>query len=143
MKRPCIEVSTLDSTKWSGDPVERFVSKIQDTSAEAQKDNCQLLKNLINNGHIVNSSIIWENNHISKIYGVRIDRDGRIRYADKTAHHLEDRPVKASIPISPLDLSSLKAAVIRENNGSDKGGHWPSPNHASDPERLGPYFLQG
>jgi hypothetical protein len=119
MKRPHIEVDnyiTFDSKH----PIQSFVNNIRypqdiDITVGLLDENLLLLQNLIARGHIAKSSIIWDGERITRIYGLSIDNNGRIRY--ERAQHYPERIDTVGTQVGPLDLLSLRRAVIRENNG--------------------------
>ena len=100
MRRPYIEVDDLS------DPIRLFVYMLNNDRCDVTEDNITLLKTLISNGHIARSSIIWNNNHISRIYGLRVGDDGRITY--ERTPQLQDKGVRVDTKLSSLDLSSLR-----------------------------------
>jgi hypothetical protein len=108
MKRPCIEVKDTSSILRDNDPITHFVYMLNDEHKQNDvlEDNITLLKTLITNGHIAKSSIIIDNDHICKIYGLSIGDDGRIVY--ERSPQLQDRGRRVGIKLSSLDLSSLK-----------------------------------
>jgi hypothetical protein len=119
MKRPYIEADNYDRSD-SRDPIYSFVQKIHQKhggTTEVLDENRVLLENLIAKGHIAKSSIIWDSDkeHISKIYGLSVDDKGHIRY-ERTQHYPEKIDTVGT-QVNPLDLLSLKNAVIRESHG--------------------------
>lgn len=139
-RRPCIEVdksrnsftdwkpktfrspglsptSTLEEIPCSPvhDPIEIFVSTVRSKhggTQEVYRANLMLLRSLISNGHISKPSIIWDNDCICKIYGIRLDGESRIVY-DK-AQRRQDSAVRDEPKAMSVNLSSLREAVLRE-----------------------------
>jgi hypothetical protein len=120
-KRPCIEVDTGNSGLTS-DPINHFAYMLRlkhNSTEEVEEYNRRLLETLIGKGHIPKSNIIWRDEKLARIYGFKIDDEGKIEYDTTTKSSPKSSPKKvtkayaASIP--EVDLSMLKDAVIRAN----------------------------
>ena len=117
MRRPYIEVNNTSSILREDDPISVFVYMLNaQHDDDVVEDNITLLKTLISKGHIVKSSIMWDNDHISKIYGLKVNDKGRIIY-EKTPQS-QDKGVRVGTKLSSLDLSSLRRAV-RSTHGDN------------------------
>ena len=96
------------------DPLQLFVSMLREGHGgtdETERSNYNLLDDLINNGKIAKSNIIWHNARISRIYGLKIGHDGNIEY-DRTRS--PDRLVKQyTTGAQPIDMLALKNAIIK------------------------------
>lgn len=117
MTRSCIEVSygSLTPDKQSKDPLDLFVWSLRNCKRgtdEIERTNKRVLSNLISNGHISKSSIIWNDDKISKIYGLRVDNEGRIKY-DKHKSPERKQPLYVAADATKVDLSELRNAIIR------------------------------
>lgn len=113
MARSYIEVGYRAGSE---DPLGHFVSLLRekhDSSTEIEEYNCRLLGNLIKRGKIPKSSIIWHQDKIIKIYGFKVDKDGKIEY-DLVGNNSPDRRTKQYVSNSPhIDMSAVRNAIIR------------------------------
>ena len=90
----------------------RSLRKETNGTDEIERTNKRVLSNLISNGHISQSSIIWDDDKISRIYGLRVDADGRIKY-DKHKSPERKQPLYMAVDATKVNLSELKNAIIR------------------------------
>lgn len=118
--RSCIEVDprsngSLTADGQDTDPLDLFVRSLRNGTKgtdEIERTNKRVLSNLISNGHISRSSIIWNDDKIYKIYGLKVDDQGRIKY-DKQKSHEQKRPLCINADATKVDLSEIRSAVIR------------------------------
>ena len=120
--RPCIEVDpnlyeslTVDNKK---DPFELFVVLLKEESnatEEVKATNKNVIINLLSNGHISKSSIIWQNDRIVKIYGLKVGADGRIKYEKHRSP--ERKPPINVADAHKVNFTELKNAIIRVKQG--------------------------
>lgn len=98
------------------DPIKAFVKSIRTIEKykctdEIEQTNYKVLKNFINNGHIPKSGIIWKNDTICRIYDIKVDNTGRIKY-DKQ-RPIDKPSVYAAIEATEINLCSVKNAIIK------------------------------
>jgi hypothetical protein len=118
--RSCIEVDpkyngSLTADGQDTDPLDLFVRSLRNGTKgtdEIERTNKRVLSNLISNGHISRSSIIWNKDKIYKIYGLKVDDQGRIKY-DKQTSHEQKQPSYINADATKVDLSEIRSALIR------------------------------
>lgn len=119
MKRSCIEVSYRADD--NGDPMRLFAHVLREKyggDGQVEDSNRVLLETLIQRGQIPRSSIIWHDDKITKIYGFKVDDNGKIEY-DITGSHSPDRRNKTYVTnTSKVDMSALRNAILRSKQAS-------------------------
>lgn len=120
MKRSCIEVSY--SADDGGDPLSLFARVLRErcgSDQDVEKSNRTLLENLIQRGQIPKSSIIWQQDKIAKIYGFKVDSNGKIEY-DLIGSHSPDRKKDKTYVTnnSKVDMSAVRNAILRSKQAA-------------------------
>jgi hypothetical protein len=117
MKRSCIEVDyrqlTL-ATKDEEDPLKLFAYMLREKyggTEETEEYNKILLNNLLQKGQIAKSSIIWQQDKITKLYGFKVDNSGKIEY-DINGNHSPEKKKTYVTNANKVDLSALKDAIF-------------------------------
>lgn len=119
MARSCIEVHPGD-TVHNSDPLTQFVSLLEDkhnSSKEITEYNLKLLNNLVQKRKIQKSSIIWHHDTIAKIYGFRVDDNGKIEY-DVGSYSPERKTKQYVSSSSKINMSAVRNAIIRSKQQS-------------------------
>ncbi len=124
MKRSYIEVPTTSAAlpgevrilDIEEDPLTRFVSLLKEkhnSSKQTTEYNLTLLNNLIEKRKIQKSSIIWHHDNITKIYGFRVDDNGKIGY-DIVGNNSPEKKTKQYVSSSPsINMEAVKNAILR------------------------------
>lgn len=117
-KRSVVEVSLdTQATTAAANPFYTFASMLKeqyggdDVTTTA---NIEFLEFFIGHNYISKSSIIWHNGHIKKIYGIRLDNNGRIRY-NKEVKKSPEKKKNNYVTANPnkIDMSAIRSAVAR------------------------------
>lgn len=121
MKRSCIEVGYCDNSDDSSDPLKLFAYMLKEKyggNKEVEESNKKLLEILIQKRHIPRSSIIWQQDKITKIYGFKVDNSGKIEY-DITGSHSPDKRNKTYVANTlKIDMSAAKNAILQSKHAS-------------------------
>lgn len=119
MTRSYIEVPTTSEAEVrliEEDPLTRFVSLLKEkhnSSKQTTEYNLTLLHNLIKKRKIQKASIIWNQENIAKIYGFRVDDNGKIGY-DIVGNNSPEKKTKQYVLSSPsINMSAVKKAILR------------------------------
>jgi hypothetical protein len=119
MKRSCIEVGYCADD--GSDPLKLFAYMLREKyggNKEVEESNKALLEILIQRGQIPRSSIIWQQDKITKIYGFKVDNSGKIEY-DITGSHSPDRRNKTYVAnTSKIDMSAARNAILQSKQAS-------------------------
>lgn len=119
MKRSYIEVGYC--AKGSSEPLKQFSSLLREKyggTDDVEEYNEKLLENLIRKGHIPRSSVIWHQDKIIKIYGFKVDEEGKVAY-DIAGSHSPDRKAKTYVTNTPnIDMSAVRNAILRSKQAS-------------------------
>lgn len=76
--------------------------------------NKHLLTSLIKQNYISRSSIIWDKNYISKIYGISFDDNQYIQFHNKNDYtERQKSKVLSGNPIDDNEIHSIKKAFMR------------------------------
>lgn len=122
MRRPFLEIdcSGINSyyyAKEEENSVNKFLDyihhkeNIKDTKViEANKN---LLTSLINRNYISPSSIIWDKNSISKIYGISFDDNQYIQFHNRNDYTEKNNKVSLGNPIDDSEIYSIRKAFMR------------------------------
>lgn len=116
--RPCIEVETKSCDK-ADEPISLFVHMLrlkENSTKDVEEYNKRLLENLIRRNQIPKTSITWHGEKIAKIYGFKIDNNGKIEYnTESKSPPKKAAPVHSVHAISApeVDLSMFKDAILR------------------------------
>lgn len=114
MRRPFLEIDCHNLSSYHIDPVNVFLDNLHltqnITDPKVIEANKSLLTGLIHQGYISRTSIIWDNNCISKIYGISLDNNGYVQCHNK--NHTE-RTVSLGNPIDDKEVDSIKKAFLR------------------------------
>lgn len=120
MKRSYIEVRA-DDVGADEEPLKQFASLLRERYGGAKKVeeyNEKLLESLVRRGQIPKSSIIWHQDKITKIYGFKVDEEGKIVY-DITGSHSPDRRTKTYVTNTPnIDMLAVRDAILRSKQAS-------------------------
>ena len=120
MKRSCIEVGYCADD--SSDPLKLFAYLLKEkygSNKEVEESNKKLLEILIQRGHIPRSSIIWQQDKITKIYGFKVDNSGKIEYDITGSHSPDKRRNKTYVAnTSKIDMSAAKNAILQSKHAS-------------------------
>jgi len=120
MRRPFLEIDCLsiNINSLEEDSVKKFLDylhhkeNISDTKViEANKN---LLTSLIQQKYISRSSIIWNRNDISKIYGISLDDKQYIQFHNRKDY--TEKPIRNFDKVNSIDeneIDSIKKAFIR------------------------------
>jgi len=112
MTRSYIEVGYREGSE---DPLQQFVSLLREkhgSSMEIEEYNLKLLSNLTKIDKIPKPSIIWHRDRIIKIYGFKVDNNGKIEY--DLAGNSPDRKAKQYVSNSPhINMSDVRNAILR------------------------------
>ena len=119
MKRSYIEVGYHAGGQ--EDPLRLFASLLREKyggTEEVEEYNIQLLDNLTKKSQIPKSSIIWNQDKITKIYGFKVDDNGKIEY-DIVGSHSPDRRAKTYVTNTPdIDMSAVRNAIFRSKQAA-------------------------
>jgi hypothetical protein len=82
--RPYVEADVRNATtSENSDPIKQFTHVLRlkhGGSEETEQYNVQLIKNLLENEHISRSNVVWKGSTVCKIYGIKMNDDGRVSY---------------------------------------------------------------
>lgn len=114
-KRPYIEVDTGGGDA-TADPIKLFSHMLRlkhGGTIEVEESNKRLLEGLIEKGLIPKSSIVWNGERVSRIYGFGVDDRGRIEY-NLPSRSPPKKVARTYVPRVPqVDPSVVRNAVLR------------------------------
>ena len=116
--RPYIEVDTGRAAEGGtgSDPIELFAHMLRvqrGDAPEIEESNRKLLKALVHKEQIPRSSIVWHNNRVSRIYGLKLDSSGRVQYGSPAKGSPKRTPKAYVADVEPINLSVLRDAIVR------------------------------
>lgn len=116
MKRSYIEVSYRAGSDNNSGVCKQFASSLREKyggTDNVEKYNERLLDNLMRKGHIPKSSVIWHQDKIVKIYGFKVDEEGKVVY-DIAGSHSPNRKAKTYVTNTPnIDMSAVRNGILR------------------------------
>ncbi len=107
--------------KPGSDPIQQFFHALRlkhGGTEETEIKNAQLLSNLLGNGHLSKGNIVWKTeNVISRIYGIKMNNDGKISYGNDAPPSPEKKKKSFITDATPIDFGLLKNVAIRAHAG--------------------------
>lgn len=119
MKRSYIEVGYRAGD--SEDPLKLFAAMLKEKyggTEETEEYNRRLLESLLEKGQIAKSSIIWHQDKITKIYGFKVDSNGKIEY-DILGNHSPEKKKKTYVTnTNNVDMCAVRNAILRSKQAT-------------------------
>ena len=121
MRRPYLEIDCPNINFKAKEPQENSVSDFLDyihqkkniKNTKIIEANKNLLTSLIKQNYISRSSIIWDKNYISKIYGISFDDNQYIQFHNRDDYTEKKSKVLSGNPIDDNEIHSIKKAFMR------------------------------
>lgn len=121
MRRPYLEIDCPSINFQAKEPQENSVSDFLDyihqkkniKNTKIIEANKNLLTSLIKQNYISRSSIIWDKNYISKIYGISFDDNQYIQFHNRNDYTEKQSKVLSGNPIDDNEIHSIKKAFMR------------------------------
>lgn len=121
MRRPYLEIDCPSINLQAKKPQENSVNDFLDyihqkkniKNTKIIEANKNLLTSLIKQNYISRSSIIWDKNYISKIYGISFDENQYIQFHNRNDYTEKQSKVLSGNPIDDNEIHSIKKAFMR------------------------------
>jgi hypothetical protein len=84
---------------------------------ETEEYNRRLLESLTQKGQIAKSSIIWQQDKITKIYGFKVDSSGKIEY-DIYGSHSPEKKKTYITNTNKVDMHAVRNAILMSKQAS-------------------------